>query len=54
MRECEARDWLRKGYTSPERIEVLTEWISKKRGKAAAERLVEEMRKQWGRRKDWL
>ncbi len=52
--EAEARTWLRKGYTSPERIEELRELIGKKRGSAAVEQLVEEMRRQWGRRRDWL
>lgn len=52
--ESEARTWLRKGYDSPERIEELTELISKKRGAASAVRLVEEMRRQWRLRADWL
>jgi hypothetical protein len=52
--ECEARTWLRKGYTSPERIEELREFIGKKRGSAAVEQLVEEMRRQWVRRREWL
>lgn len=52
--ECEARTWLRKGYTSTERIRHLTEMIGQKRGAAAAERLVEEMRTQWRRRSEWL
>lgn len=54
MLECEARTWLRKGYTTPERIEELSELIGKKRGAAAVERLVEEMRRQWKRRAEWL
>jgi hypothetical protein len=54
MLECEARTWLRKGYTSLERIEELTELIGKRRGAASASRLVEEMRQQWRRRADWL
>jgi replicative superfamily II helicase len=52
--ECEARTWLRRGYDSAERIEALTELISKKRGAASADRLVAEMRRQWRRRGDWL
>lgn len=52
--ECEARTWLRKGYTTAERIEELTELIAKRRGTASASRLVEEMRRQWKRRADWL
>lgn len=54
MLECEARTWLRKGCTTAERIEELTELIGKKRGAASALRLVEEMRRQWKRRADWL
>jgi len=54
MLECEARTWLRKGYDTPERIEELTELITKRRGQASAERLVEEMRRQWRLRADWL
>ncbi|WP_312669013.1 DUF7696 family protein [Stutzerimonas nitrititolerans] len=54
MLECEARTWLRNGYDTPERIEELTLMIAKKRGQASAERLVEEMRRQWRRRAEWL
>lgn len=54
MLECEARTWLRKGYCTPERIQELTELIAKKRGNASAERLVEEMRRQWSRRREWM
>jgi len=57
MLECEAyplRTWLRKGYASPERIEDLRALIAKKRGQAGAEKLIEEMRRQWRRRAEWL
>ncbi|PKG93617.1 hypothetical protein CXF92_12610 [Pseudomonas sp. Choline-3u-10] len=54
MQECEARTWLRKGYSTPERIKELTELIAKKRGQASAEGLVDEMRRQWRRRSEWL
>ena len=54
MLECEARAWLRNGYDTPERIQELRLSISKKRGQASAERLVEEMRRQWRRRAEWL
>jgi len=54
MLECEARTWLRKGYNTLERIQELTLMIAKKRGQASAERLVEEMRRQWRRRAEWL
>jgi len=45
--ECEARDWLRRGYTTPARVEELMQRIVAKRGAAAADRLREEMRRQW-------
>lgn len=46
-RECEARNWLRRGYTSPEQVEALMQRIAKLRGQAAADELREEMRRQW-------
>jgi len=52
--ECEARTWLRKGYTTAERITDLTALIAKHRGAAGAARLIEEMRRQWARRSEWL
>lgn len=52
--ECEARTWLRKGYDTADRITELSELIAKQRGTAGAARLVEEMRRQWRRRADWL
>jgi GTP cyclohydrolase I len=54
MLECEARDWLRDGYTTPERVASLMELITKKRGVAAAQALKEEMRRQWTRRQEWM
>ena len=45
--ECEARDWLRRGYESSERVEELMRRIGKIRGQAAADALREEMRRQW-------
>ena len=54
MLECEARTWLRNGYNTLERIQELTLTIAKRRGQASAERLVEEMRRQWRRRAEWL
>lgn len=54
MLECEARYWLRRGNTTPEKVEDLKEVLIKKRGEAAVTRLVEEMGRQWGRRRDWL
>ena len=54
MLECEARYWLRRGNTTPEKVEDLKEVLVKKRGEAAVTRLVDEMRRQWGRRREWL
>jgi len=53
MLECEARYWLRCGYTTPERLVDLRE-VLKKRGDAAIENLIEEMRRQWRQRLEWL
>jgi hypothetical protein len=52
--ECEARTWLRKGYTTTERISDLTALIAKHRGTAGAAKLIEEMRRQWACRSEWL
>ena len=46
-RECEARDWLARGYDTPAKIAELKFKITAKRGKRAADELVEEMRRQW-------
>jgi len=53
-RECEARDWLRHGYTDRARVHQLMKLIASKRGHEAAEDLRREMREQWGRRSEWL
>lgn len=45
--ECEARDWLRRGYVSAAAVDELMERIAKVRGQAAADRLRVEMRRQW-------
>ena len=47
--ECEAREWLRLGYDGPQRIAELRMRITAKRGAKAAERLIEEMRRQYKR-----
>lgn len=53
--EAEARGWLRRGYNSPDAIERLAELLQEKRGKRYnVDRLVEEMRRQWARRAEWL
>lgn len=49
MLECEARYWLRRGYTTPERVAELREML-KRRGEIAVEQLVTEMRRQWHQR----
>ncbi|HCL2948843.1 TPA: hypothetical protein N1970_003397 [Pseudomonas aeruginosa 059A] len=54
MLECEARYWLRRGHSTPEKVAELKETLYKKRGEEAVTRLIEEMRKQWGRRQEWL
>lgn len=54
MLECEARHWLRRGNTTPEKVAELEEALAKKRGAAAVERLINEMRNQWARRREWL
>ncbi|HEY4583956.1 MAG TPA: hypothetical protein VIG88_14020 [Lysobacter sp.] len=53
-RTCEARYWLREGYTTPETVEELLERIRKRRGCAAAEQLRADMRAQWSTRHEWL
>lgn len=53
--EAEARGWLRRGYSSPEAIERLRELLQEKRGKRYnIEPLLEEMRRQWRTRAEWL
>ncbi len=53
-RECEARGWLRRGYTRKVKVEALMEKIAAQRGQAAAEALRQDMREQWARRVEWL
>lgn len=43
--ECEARYWLSRGYKTPSMVERLKDDISAKRGKKAADYLIENMRK---------
>lgn len=52
-RACEARRWLSLGYDNPTRIAGLKMRITAIRGPAAAERLIEEMRRQWANRNEW-
>lgn len=53
-REVEARDWLRRGYTTAQEVNGLERRIAAKRGPEAAVLLVEEMRRQWKRRDEWM
>lgn len=48
--ECEAREWLKRGYTTAAKVDELMASIAAKRGQEAANRLRGEMRKQWVRR----
>lgn len=49
MLECEARYWLQRGYTTPEKVAELREKLQR-RGESAVEQLVAEMRRQWQQR----
>lgn len=53
-RICEARSWLRQGYTTTERVDELIGRICTHRGKVAGEALRNEMRQQWKCRQDWM
>jgi len=46
-RECEAREWIKRGYSTPARIKQLRKRITDQRGADAADELIIEMRKQW-------
>lgn len=48
-RETEARRWLELGYNTPALIANLRKRITAKRGEAAAERLIQDMRKEYGK-----
>lgn len=52
MLACEARYWLRRGHTTPEKVAELREKL-KRRGEGAIEQLVSEMRRQWLCRGEW-
>lgn len=51
--ECEARYWLRRGYSTPDKVLELGELLQK-RGAVSLERLLDEMRRQWQSRRDWI
>ncbi|WVK05046.1 hypothetical protein AB8807_05360 [Xanthomonas campestris pv. olitorii] len=53
-RACEARHWLRRGYTDAAKVQELRLRIAAQRGYAAADLLVEEMREQWRHRRQWI
>jgi len=53
-RVCEARHYLREGYTTAEMVCGLRKRIAEKRGAAAAEEVIEEMRRQWRTRAEWM
>ncbi|MCC5052041.1 DUF7696 family protein [Xanthomonas campestris] len=53
-RACEARHWLRQGYMDAAKVQELRLRIATQRGYAAADLLVEEMREQWRRRREWI
>ena len=53
MLQAEARYWLQLGYHTPELVAELQLRIEKRRGRAAAARLVDEMREQWRARDIW-
>lgn len=52
--ECEARHWLREGYSESSKVSALIARIEQRRGQAGAAELLGEMRRQWQRRSDWL
>lgn len=53
--ESEARDWIRRGYRTPEALEQLKALLKeRRRSEAAITKLVDEMRTQWKRRAEWL
>lgn len=51
--QCEARQWLSEGYTTPQTVAELMVRIEKSRGVPAAVDLRNEMRRQWKRRAEW-
>ncbi|CAD7382895.1 DUF7696 family protein [Xanthomonas arboricola] len=53
-RACEARHWLRQGYVDAAKVRELRLRIAARRGYAAADLLVEAMREQWRRRREWI
>lgn len=52
--EHEARAWMSKGYCTPSKIEELRGILKPHRKPDGIEKLIDEMRTQWQRRKEWL
>ncbi|MEB1933764.1 hypothetical protein VDR75_09350 [Xanthomonas campestris pv. campestris] len=52
-RQCEARYWLRQGYTDARSVALLQQLVAAKRGDQAAQDLRDEMRQQWKARRKW-
>lgn len=53
-RECEARAWLRAGYANAAKLVELKTLLRKHRSEAAVDMVIEEMRRQWVRREEWM
>lgn len=53
-RMCEARHYLRLGYTTGPKVHQLIEAISARRGPVAADQLRDDMRTEWARRREWM
>lgn len=52
--ECEARAWLRAGYTNKSMLDELRKMLGKHRRENAIEQVIEEMRRQWARKDEWM
>ncbi|MGH1450257.1 MAG: DUF7696 family protein [Pseudomonadaceae bacterium] len=52
--ELEAQAWLQKGYNSTTGIDQLREQLKAHRTQANINNLVDEMRRQWTRRREWM
>lgn len=46
-RECEAREWIKRGYINRNKVNELMTRLTKIRGSEAAQMLKSEMRRQW-------
>ena len=51
---CEARGYLRRGITTPAKVNQLIDDMTKRRGVVAAERLRADMREEWLKRGKWI